>query len=442
MFKVCQKFFAGHSLPLPERVIKLRAWCLTLDRVQWCCLFLFSIGCFVSISLAQISALTGFAIWMVQLKLTRSWKRVQLPLILPFALFAGASILSVLLAVDWRVSLPPLKKLLEILIFFWVLNVLRKRNPTTVFKSFFSQIRKNYRSIFESFQSSNGEILVMLCTGMGALISTYCFYLAFQNGIERPYRVVGGFDNPISWGVVLMMLSLLAGTHIIHSSHKGRIVSCAFFFLLVSCLIITLVREAWLGFIVALTAMLIFRKRILALIAPFAFIFILVALPGNIQNRLMEMKDLNLKTFQLRLDMWQAGWEVFKDYPIVGCGFRCTRLIASDYPKHQRVLEYWAGGLHNNFVQIAVDLGLVGLMTWLGIWAAFFWQTALKLRSLKPDDPNRWIIHGSIWSVLAFLIACLFESHFYDTEVAMILFMVMALPFSIKAAPQSSQQIN
>ncbi len=415
----------------PETFSELRAFRVSLDRFQWGFLFVFTIGCFVSISLAQISALAGFLTWMAHVRFTCSWKRIQFPLILPFALFAGASILSVILAVDWQVSVETLKKLLEILIFFWVLNVLRALKPKNNFLNRILIFRKNGLGNTKNKVLNNGETLALFFAGGGGLVSLYCFYLAAQQGIQLPHRVVGTFDNPISWGVILMMFCLLPGAHLIYSPRMKKIVPGLLFLILVSCLIITLAREAWLGFTVSLAGMFLFRKPVLALLAPLTFILILILMPVSVQDRLMAMTDLSQQTLKLRVFMWKGGWEIFKDYPVFGCGFKCPSIVANDYPGYEKFLQVWAGGLHNNYVQTAVELGLVGLITWMSIWVVFFWQSILRLRALSDNNPDRWIIHGSIWAVAAFLIACIFESHFYDTEVAMILFAIMALPFSI-----------
>ena len=48
----------------------------------------------------------------------------------------------------------------------------------------------------------------------------------------------------------------------------------------------------------------------------------------------------------------------------------------------------------------------------------------------KEDPHERSIIFGSVAAVLAFLAGGLFESNYYDSEVAMALYFIMALPFS------------
>ena len=86
--------------------------------------------------------------------------------------------------------------------------------------------------------------------------------------------------------------------------------------------------------------------------------------------------------------------------------------------------------MHNNFIQVASDTGILGVTAWLGIWFCFFRLLCHKATALKRNIFERWAIFGSSAAVLAFLAAGLFETNFYDSEVAMLLYFIMALPFS------------
>ena len=135
----------------------------------------------------------------------------------------------------------------------------------------------------------------------------------------------------------------------------------------------------------------------------------------------------------MRTNLWQFGWKVFKDYPVTGCGFRCVDLVHNQYVDpypYEHGSVRLLRGMHNNFIQIAVDTGILGLATWLGIWIGFFRFLYCKATNLKPDSSERWVVFGSAATVLAFLTGGIFETNFYDSEVAMLLYFIMALPFS------------
>ena len=114
---------------------------------------------------------------------------------------------------------------------------------------------------------------------------------------------------------------------------------------------------------------------------------------------------------------------------MTGCGFRCVDLVNSQYPDPTgHVARY--RGMHNNLIQVAVDTGILGLTAWLGIWFCFFRFLYHKTIVLEKEDAERWVTLGSAAAVLAFLAAGFFETNFYDSEVAMVLYFIMALPFS------------
>ena len=134
-------------------------------------------------------------------------------------------------------------------------------------------------------------------------------------------------------------------------------------------------------------------------------------------------------TLRIRIALWKTGWEVFKDHPLTGCGFRCMDVLVSNYPDPTGWVKKFRG-MHNNFVQLAVDTGLLGLFTWVGIWFYFFLLLYQRTKALNGDANERSVILGSAAGVIAFLTGGLFETNFYDSEVAMMLYFLMALPFS------------
>ena len=78
-----------------------------------------------SISVTQIAGGIGGLLWMIRIHLTGTWKEQRWPLAIPFILFILACLIAVGNAYDVSYSFESLKKLLEILIFFWVVNCVR-----------------------------------------------------------------------------------------------------------------------------------------------------------------------------------------------------------------------------------------------------------------------------------------------------------------------------
>ena len=141
----------------------------------------------------------------------------------------------------------------------------------------------------------------------------------------------------------------------------------------------------------------------------------------------------------MRIALWKGGWEIFKDHPFTGCGFRCVDLVNSQYPDPTGNIKK-IRGMHNNFIQLAVDTGILGLLTWLGIWGGFFRLLYLRIKALGNNPSSKWVVCGSAAAGIAFLSGGFFESNFYDSEVMMVLYFVMALPFAGSKMNDSTKQ--
>ena len=121
--------------------------------------------------------------------------------------------------------------------------------------------------------------------------------------------------------------------------------------------------------------------------------------------------------------------EIAKDHPLTGCGFHCVDVMNAQYPDPTGIVNRLRG-MHNNFVQLAVDTGVFGLSAWVGIWVCFFGLLYRRAKTVEKDPSSKWIIYGSAAAVLAFLAGGCFESNLYDSEVVMVLYFIMALPFT------------
>ncbi|MGH8056292.1 MAG: hypothetical protein ACREOH_03525, partial [Candidatus Entotheonellia bacterium] len=90
-----------------------------------------------------------------------------------------------------------------------------------------------------------------------------------------------------------------------------------------------------------------------------------------------------------------------------------------------------------------VERGLIGLAFWLWFWVAYVRQVWGIYTRLSPQDGRmKALVVGSFASVVGFHIAGLFEYTFGDSEVLMLIYFLMALPFlrhahSVSNPPQA-----
>ena len=416
----------------------LKEFLPTIDKVIISSLFIFTALSMFSISITQIAAGIGGIAWFFRIYITGDLRKQYWPLLIPFALFSLACIIAVINAYDTSYAYKELRKLLEILIFFWVVNCVR------------DSLLKNSLS--------------MLLITSAALASLYGFYQVLSAGI---IRVEGTMSVYMTFAGVLMMVAMLALGRVLFRKPREPWMWVAIG-LIFTCLLFTFTRQAWLGFFVGGLFLLYSLKRKLTLILMGTLLTVLIFYGGQIRLKLIDMttpshitendKDEQIKTkteqqfqwvnylrylkhrtnstlreteystFATRVTLWRGGWEVFKDYPLTGCGFKCMDLIYSQYPDPTGAIQRLRG-MHNNLMQLAMDTGILGLSTWIGIWVCFF-VLLYKRINQKNNQSEEWVIYGSAASAIAFLVGGFFESNLYDSEVVMILYFIMALPFS------------
>ena len=373
-----------------------------LDKVISFSLMSFVCFSFFSISLTQISCGVGGLAWMTKCYLTRSWGEQAFPLKIPFLFFVLACILAVVGAVDFSGSYKSLKRLLEILIFFWAINCIKTEEQR--------------------------EKLSLLLIASATLSTLTGFYAAWENGITIGVRAEGTMSVYMTYAGLLMLALLLASGKLIFSPKENKWIYIAFTMMSV-CLLFTFTRQAWLGVLAGGVFLIWFRKKNLLWFLPVILIVIFAISPASVQwriNSLTNLDDVNLKR---RVALWQGGWLVFKDHPLIGCGFKCIDVVNQDYPDPTGIIKRLRG-MHSNFIQLAVDTGLFGLISWISIWVVYFMTLYQRFILMKGDNAYKRDAMGSAAAVVGFLVAGFFETNFYDSEVSMLLYFIMALPFT------------
>lgn len=286
-------------------------------------------------------------------------------------------------------------------------------------------------------------LLTNILIFFGVLSACLGLFQAFSLGVGLGSRLDfrGTMSHIFTFSALLMMIGLIAFARLILSRRRNvwLYASC----LIISvCLILSLTRQVWVGMICGLALLVFIRKKVLIIVFPILLVAAFFLSPPFIHERIQSITNLKSESTQLRFQMWTASLTVIKDYPLTGCGYKCLYLIHDQYTEHPILQEYYYN-LHSNIFQITVDSGLIGLGAWLWLWLAYFIAVYRQSRQTEHSKPPQWILGGSAAAVLSFLIAGLFETNFYDSEVVMVLYFIMALPFiyskSAKSASSNSR---
>lgn len=394
-------------LPLPWLVVGVPGGIVLLLILRWPHLALYLIafaipfGSLFEINLGGITigvteGLIGLMIaaWLVRRAAMRelgwTWPQLSLPVLL----FIGAGLLSLTHASGLTFAVKELLKWVEFLaVVVFVVHAVPQEHRTLI-------------------------VVSLLLAGVAqAALGAYQFFT--QSGPEffilrgRYMRAYGTFEQPNPYAGYLGLIAPLAfalGTSIWGSAGPARMpwqkwlrwLALGSFAAVGMAIGMSWSRGAWLGFGAALSVVSVVRSRRGALI--FGLVVLLIAivgllggarlLPQIVLERLTsfvpalqagdlsaaEITDDNYASLE-RLAHWQSALAMWRDYPWSGVGIGNYEVAYARYalPKWPMAL----GHAHNYYLNIAAEAGLIGLLAYLALWAAIFWQTWRAVRGAE-----------------------------------------------------------
>jgi O-antigen ligase len=213
-------------------------------------------------------------------------------------------------------------------------------------------------------------------------------------------------------------------------------------------LIATYTRGAWLGVAAGMAAVLPAFRRGWIVVGILALVIAgLLVVPYEVRiqfrtlvelrHRILTMVDPREAGIQERRFMWESGAAMWRERPLLGWG---PGGVKREYVRYAQpeASKKRTGHVHNTPLQILVERGLLGLAAWLSIWVVFYARAVALLRRLDPSwRRERALVAGSLAAVTGFLVAGLSEYNFGDSEVVMVAWAVLALPFVVARGMES-----
>jgi putative inorganic carbon (HCO3(-)) transporter len=274
---------------------------------------------------------------------------------------------------------------------------------------------------------------VLVFSGMGSSIYGIAIYLTGR-GEGVLGRTPGSFSTPMTFGGVLLILCSISFAIVVSPGigRRPRIAYCLATVASFVALLFTFTRSSWIGTVVSVAIVLAFLRRKLLIPFATALVVLFLLLPGTYRERIATMWSPTFGTNVQRLELLSGGWRIFKDHPIVGVGTMDLAAIYRQYKPPGAVFVH--GHMHNNFLQIAVQMGVVGLAAFVLLLVAFF---RLLVRNLKLDLalPERAWVVGSLGAFIGFLVNGLFDWTFGDAEIITLLYVVMGANLAISMRP-------
>lgn len=279
---------------------------------------------------------------------------------------------------------------------------------------------------------------VLLISGLGAAL--YGIYQNFFGVLETKWldadmfediagRVVSFFENPnMLANYLIMLIPLAVAAMFCAKTRRGRL---GYFFLVCSmglCLVYTWSRGAWLGLMIGLLIfLLLWNRRTLSILflGVFALPLIPLVLPDNILSRLTSIGNLADSSTSYRVSIWRASLQMAGDFFTSGIGVGETA-FRQVYPLYSLSGIEAAPHSHNLFLQIQLELGIVGLLLFLGVLILFA-QCCFDYNSSTNDRETRIMAMGGFGGLLAALAQGMTDYIWYNYRVFFVFWFVLAL---------------
>lgn len=232
------------------------------------------------------------------------------------------------------------------------------------------------------------------------------------------------FPNDLSSWILLVLFPLVCLTIFDLRKNLVRYMTSIISIGLFILFFLAKVRSAWLALAVSFVYIAISKNK-----AWLVILLILMLLVPYMLKMEMTQYIFSFYTMEHRFSMWQTGWEIFKKHPVIGNGlntfFEEFRANRSDIDKGKR-----GSYAHNCYLQMASDIGVVGLGAFLWVIAAYFISVTRRLK--KISDP----FYGSIFwgmsiGIFAFLVHAFFDTNLYSLNLVILFWTWLGISQSI-----------
>jgi O-antigen ligase len=152
----------------------------------------------------------------------------------------------------------------------------------------------------------------------------------------------------------------------------------------------------------------------------------------NIAQEISGMVDLKSSTSYIsRADFYGWGWEIVKDYPLNGTGAGGWNAL---YHQYQDYLV-WTTEVHNHFLQVWIEAGTIGFLTWISIIGVLLWYL---IRLKRRSERDEWVL---IWGLASAVLALLAHSVIdFDLSIPAITIVLWSLLAMINWGYQSVEK--
>jgi putative inorganic carbon (hco3(-)) transporter len=254
-------------------------------------------------------------------------------------------------------------------------------------------------------------------------------------------RISGFMGQWMTYSGLQMLVLVMLCAYASYFSWRRRWWILPLSVLLAGSLYLTFTRNAWLGAAAGIAAVLcLTRPRAVALFA-LLLLALLIFAPQSAYQRLRAGLDPGDTTTRGRIELVQTSLRLIRDNPWFGVGPKSVNTEALRYRGSQEFPDWMYQHMHNNFLQIAAERGIPGLLLWIWFMIQLVRDPIQVFRGRASPDHQSFAIVASVAAVgswLALMVAGMFEYNFGDSEILTLFLFIMSAPNAAQLKNESA----
>ena len=198
----------------------------------------------------------------------------------------------------------------------------------------------------------------------------------------------------------------------------------------ITAIIFSYSRGAWLGITAGIPVLLIVKKkkviRVWYAMAAVMVIGIFMFAHPHIRERVLNLDQGSKGSNSVRVNLWKSGIDIIRDYPLTGIGPGTLKFIYKKYQRPEIIDKRIWSELHNQYLQVAVERGLIGLGVFLWLMAVMFTMT-YKIWKSHIFELEGQLAAACLACLTGLAVMCLTENAFFDSEVSLIIWFILGM---------------
>lgn len=359
----------------------------------------FTLALPISISVAQPLVFLAIPLWVYGLVSRKDTSFSQCPYFWPVAVFSVIALLSSVWGVRPEVSLPKCHRLLFLLVIFMMGSAFRPDREGGWKKARLS------------------AVLFVVGTTLRAVYDVVRVVVEVACGVQ--IYDTGNMRDPQMY---MVSLCILLAAFMGRGPGTKRIPALIALALNAIGLVLHFKRGAWFSFLLSAGVMnwLARRRRIVLAVVLCAVALVFVP---QVRDRLRLLEQEWSDRQGGRHVLWtKVAPAMLKQYPL-GMGFKATE--HEDFLPYAAYVQPKLNHLHNNALQVTLEMGSAGLAAWLGWMVLTFWL--LYRASFGRTGEAAQLALGNLGAFCALMFNGMVEYNFGDSEILMLLCFLMGL---------------